>query len=364
MKAFMQNPRTGLPALAVFVTLVLSFAIPPFNSVVAAGSSSSMSSASSSPSVNCDSQFTVASSVTPGDTVRGTLSLNNGCHYIGGVTLSLNGKSLQKNPDQNGQVSASVKTNTDGKTGVLDDPVDVTLNTGRNDIFVTGPAVDPNGSFVRNATIDAFFNLAAPVVVTAPTTIVVTPVTLQTTTGSTGGGSLARTGMNLFALFLLVGELGGQVIPGLTLVLIAGVRVAAEVVVVVPALEVLVVLDHEVDVFAHVRLEDFGGNGAMVGHRHDLADVVAQRRHHDLFVCARPLGARRRLQAVRQLIDGEPVDLVRQHPQEGEHGLALVLLALGRIDTDLAPLLGRGLVHAGERLRHGHKPSSLARMRW
>src|SRR5438270_2177421 len=203
MKAFMQNPRTGLPALAVFVTLVLSFAIPPFNSVVAAGSSSSMSSASSSPPVDCDSQFTVASSVTPGDTVRGTLSLNNGCHYIGGVTLSLNGKSLQKNPDQNGQVSASVKTNTDGKTGVLDDPVDVTLNTGRNDIFVTGPAVDPNGSFVRNATIDAFFNLAAPVVVTAPTTIVVTPVTLQTTTGSTGGGSLARTGMNLFALFLL-----------------------------------------------------------------------------------------------------------------------------------------------------------------
>ena len=43
MKAFMQNPRTGLPALAVFVTLVLSFAIPPFNSVVAAGSSSRVS---------------------------------------------------------------------------------------------------------------------------------------------------------------------------------------------------------------------------------------------------------------------------------------------------------------------------------
>ena len=205
MKAFMQNPRTGLPALAVFVTLVLSFAIPPFNSVVAAGSSSSMSSASSSPMFNCDSTFSVANTVAPGDIVRGTLVLSNGCQFEQRklVNVELNGQNLQKLPDASGGVPVSVKTNADGATGVLDDPVDVTLNTGRNDIFVTGPAVDPNGSFVRNATIDAFFNLAAPVVVTAPTTIVVTPVTLQTTTGSTGGGSLAHTGMNLFALFLL-----------------------------------------------------------------------------------------------------------------------------------------------------------------
>jgi hypothetical protein len=203
MKSFMRNPRTSLPALAVLVTLVLSFAIPPFNSVVAAGSSSSMSSASSSPPVDCDSEFTVGKTVTPGDTIRGELSLAHGCRYFGQVTLSLNGKSLTKNADQNGGVSASVKTNTDGKTGVLDDPVDVTLKTGRNDVIVSGPALDPNDNFVSNATVDAFFNLGAvPATLPTSTTIVVTPVTVQTTSGGTSG-SLAHTGMNLFALFLL-----------------------------------------------------------------------------------------------------------------------------------------------------------------
>src|SRR3954452_24454554 len=105
MKAFMRNPRTGLPTLAVFVALVLSFAVPPFNSVVAAGSSSSMSS-SSSPPADCNSQFSVANEVKPGDTVRGTLFLDQGCQYLQGqdVTVALNGKSLKKQPDQNGAV--------------------------------------------------------------------------------------------------------------------------------------------------------------------------------------------------------------------------------------------------------------------
>src|SRR5437667_160067 len=87
MKLFMRNPRTGLPTLAVLVALVLSFAVPPFNSVIAAGSS------------------------------------------------------------------------------------------------------------------DAFFNLAAVVPASVPTTAVVTPI--ATTSSGGGGGGLARTGMNLFALFLL-----------------------------------------------------------------------------------------------------------------------------------------------------------------
>src|SRR5947209_10008805 len=107
MKAFMRNPRTGLPTLAVFVALVLSFAVPPFNSVVAASSSSSMSS-SSSPAVDCDSQFSVQNNVTPGDTVHGLLSLDNGCRFAGGVHVSLNGKGLDKNSDSNGDVSVTV----------------------------------------------------------------------------------------------------------------------------------------------------------------------------------------------------------------------------------------------------------------
>src|SRR5438309_691145 len=156
MKAFIRNPRTGLPTLAVFVALVLSFVVPPFNSVVAAGSSASMSS-SSSPPVDCDSQFSVANSVKPGDTVRGVLFLDNGCRYTGQVHVGLNGKGLDKNADSNGQVSVSVKTNTDGKSGVLDDPVDVTLKTGRNDVIVSGQAVDPDGNIINDAIVDAFF---------------------------------------------------------------------------------------------------------------------------------------------------------------------------------------------------------------
>src|SRR5438874_4036884 len=202
MTAFIRNPRTGLPAMAIVVTLVLAFAVPPLNSVVAAGSSSSMSSSSSTP-VDCNSQFS-GGNVKPGDTVRGKLSLDNGCRFIPGrdVRVTLNGNHLDKPADDNGDVSVSVKTNPDGKTGVLDDPVDVTLKQGRNDVIVTGQAIAPPNGDVVNAQVDAFFILGAPT--TAPTTpIVVTPVTVQTTTGTTSGGGLARTGMNLFALFLL-----------------------------------------------------------------------------------------------------------------------------------------------------------------
>ena len=108
IRSFMRTPRTALPTLAVFVTLVLSFAIPPFSSVVAAGSSSgSMSSQSSSPpSLNCNASYS-AGTVHPGDTVSGTLALSNGCRYSGAVSVSLNGKGLNKNADSNGNVSVA-----------------------------------------------------------------------------------------------------------------------------------------------------------------------------------------------------------------------------------------------------------------
>jgi hypothetical protein len=204
MKSFMRNPRTGLPTLAVFVALVLSF-MPPFNSVMAAGSSSSMSSASSSPQVIgsslssgfvCDSTFS-AGTVNPGDTVRGLLKLGNGCRFIGRVHLDLNGGGLDKSPDKDGNVSVSVKTNTDGKTAVLDDPTDVSVHVGRNTVEVTGPAQSSDGT-TGSAEVDAFFDLQAVPTTAAPATV--TPVALQS---SGGGGSLARTGINLFALFLL-----------------------------------------------------------------------------------------------------------------------------------------------------------------
>jgi hypothetical protein len=205
MKAFARNPRTGLPALAVFVTLVLSFAVPPLSSVVAAGSSSgSMSSASSSPTANCDSSFS-AGTVHPGDTVRGTLFLSGGCKFSDSVNVTLNNATLPKSADSNGAVSVSVKINS-LTSGVLDDPVPVDLHQSVNTVVVRGSAVDSNGNDVGTATVDASFDLQPSATTSTTggttTTLVITPVTVQTTT-SGGGGGLATTGVNLLALLLL-----------------------------------------------------------------------------------------------------------------------------------------------------------------
>ena len=77
--------------------------------------------------------------------------------------------------------------------------------------------------------------------------------------------------------------------------LLAGVRVAAEVVVVVRALEVLVHEDHLVHLGPHVGLEDRGGDLRVAGHADRLADVVAQAGDHHLVVGAVALGAGGRL---------------------------------------------------------------------
>jgi len=169
--------------------------------VVAAGSSSSMSS-SSNP--NCNSTFS-GGNIKPGDKVTGTLSLNNGCRFISPpkVHITLNDGSEDKDPDQNGDVAVSVVTHPDGKKADLGDPVTVSVHEGRNDVIVSGQALDQSGSPAGTATIDAFFNLAAATPSTTATTAVVTPISLTPTSNGGGGGSLAHTGMNLFALFLL-----------------------------------------------------------------------------------------------------------------------------------------------------------------
>ena len=89
--------------------------------------------------------------------------------------------------------------------------------------------------------------------------------------------------------------------------LLAGVGVAAEVVVVVRALEVLVHEDHLVDLGPHVGLEDRGGDLRVAGHADRLADVVAEARDDHLVVGAVALGARGGLQAVGELVGGEAV---------------------------------------------------------
>ena len=117
----------------------------------------------------------------------------------------------------------------------------------------------------------------------------------------------------------LVGEALGEGVRLVTLVLITRVRIAAEVRVVVTALEVLVHFDHPVHLVAHVRPQDLGGDARVVGHADRLADVVTQRGDHHLVVGAGPLGHGGGLQRVRELIDGEPVGDVGEAAQHAEH---------------------------------------------
>src|SRR5205823_1767699 len=145
MRAVLRDRRTGLPILAVFIGLVLTFAVPPLSRVVAAGSSSSASSMSSQSS-QAQSCFSVVSlgSAAPGGKVSGTLapSTQPGCAWVDGVTLSVNGDkrsghTISKTPDANGQVSVSVAVKSQTQ-GVLDDPVDVTLQCGNNTVPTEG----------------------------------------------------------------------------------------------------------------------------------------------------------------------------------------------------------------------------------
>ena len=88
--------------------------------------------------------------------------------------------------------------------------------------------------------------------------------------------------------------------------------------VVVAALEILVGKDHVVHVAADVRLDDRGRDLGVVRHADGLADVVQQRREHDLVVGAGALGARRGLQRVGELVDREPVGDLGQRAQHVE----------------------------------------------
>jgi hypothetical protein len=187
MKQLMRDRRRRLPALAVTTALVLTFGVPPLSRLVAQSSSSSLSSGSGTPS--CDSSASFGSAA-PGQTVAGDLS--SPCVFSGPVTVKLNNGSLTKTPDANGKVHVSVKVTSTTK-GVLDDPVDVTLQCGTNTVTATG-----NTQADVTATASGTFTVVCAV--TVPATV---PPAIPASTGTTGGGGLARTGMNILALLLL-----------------------------------------------------------------------------------------------------------------------------------------------------------------
>ena len=106
------------------------------------------------------------------------------------------------------------------------------------------------------------------------------------------------------------------------------------------------------DLGPDVGTQDLGGDARVVGHRHRLADVVAERRHHQLVVGAGPLGPGGRLEAVGQLVDGESVDHVGQRLEHGQHPVGHPALVAAGLGADRRPLLGRRDIHPGERIRH------------
>src|SRR5581483_4213191 len=141
-------------------------------------------------------------------------------------------------------------------------------------------------------------------------------------------------------------------------VLLSRVRVATEVVVVVPALEVLVYEDHLVDLVADVGPKDLRGDARVVGNADCLADVVAQRGDDHLVVGSCPFRERRSLQAVGELVGREAVGDLGERLEHGEHPVGDPSLVLRGLGTDDSPLLGRRLVHSGE--GGGHRLSLAA----
>ena len=192
MKELMQDRRRRLPALAVMTALVLTFAVPPLARVVAQSSSSSFSS----PPGSCDSSTNLGSAA-PGQTVSGDLGAGPGdCGFAqdSQVTVTLDGGSLQKTPNANGNVHVSVKVNSTSK-GTLDDPVDVTLQCGTNTVTATG-TTESDVTATATGTFTVVCALP-PGGITGASSAPIIPISGQ------AGGGLARTGMNILALLLL-----------------------------------------------------------------------------------------------------------------------------------------------------------------
>src|ERR1700733_12955410 len=133
--------------------------------------------------------------------------------------------------------------------------------------------------------------------------------------------------------------------PGLVPVPVALVGVEPEVVVVVPPLKVLVGHDHCGDGRVHVGAEHLRRDSGMVGHRGGLTDVVAQGGDDPFVVRSRFLGPGGCLQAVGQLVDGEPVGHLSQGLEESQDAFGHSALIVHRFLTDDRPLLGGGDVH-------------------
>src|SRR6056297_2572766 len=131
-------------------------------------------------------------------------------------------------------------------------------------------------------------------------------------------------------------------------VALAGVLVEPDVVPEVVALELAVVLHHEMVRLGHERLHD-GGRDLRVGVRAQrVADVVDQCAEDVLVVLAVALGARGGLQAVLEPVHGETSVVGLELTQEVEHTVGDEPLGDLQLRGDDRPVLGGRLLERGE----------------
>lgn len=135
-------------------------------------------------------------------------------------------------------------------------------------------------------------------------------------------------------------------------VLFASVRIGTEVVVVVLALKILVYPNHLVNIIANIRLDHLGGDRAVIGNGDGLPDIVHERGEDHLVIGPGPLGERRGLKAMCQLVGVESIGDLGEGFEEHQHAVGDTTLIDRVLRADVEPLLLGGLIHSGERGSH------------
>ena len=115
------------------------------------------------------------------------------------------------------------------------------------------------------------------------------------------------------------------------------------------ALKVLVGADDLIGFGADIGLEDLGADSRVILDRNDFADVVAERGDDDFFRRAVTHGPRCGLQAVLELVDVEPVNLLFQLQKHRFDDLRHARLALAHFLPDRHPLGNLSLIHSRKR---------------
>ena len=100
--------------------------------------------------------------------------------------------------------------------------------------------------------------------------------------------------------------------------------------------------------FTHERLEDRRRDVRMIERRERIADVVDERAGDVFVVAARLHCQSRRQQRMPQPVHREAAEVAVQQPQVREYPLRQRLAVLHEVRGDDPPILGSGLLHAGE----------------